>query len=314
LKNRIKITKNKGKFIKPCPGTPKHVCCGYQIINFAQGCNLGCTYCILSYYFKENPITIFSNIKDLFFELDNYLNGKYYLTRFGTGEFTDSLLFEKYFFLYNKLVPYISQKNNAILEIKTKTINIERLLKIKQHNNIIISWSLNSDYIAKNEERFAPDIDQRIEAAYKVQEAGYKLSFHFDPIMIYSEWEDGYKKTIDKIFKKIKPRNIVYISMGTLRYIKEMEELMVKEKASYINGEFIRGIDNKMRYFRPLRTRVYIKIKSYLQQYVDENIIYMCMESPDVWKDVFGYCNMGTEKLIKRLDKACYDKFDKLNR
>jgi len=309
---RIVTRENRGRFIKPCPGTPGHVCCGYQIINYAQGCNLGCTYCILNYYFKKSPITIFSNISDLFLELENFLHDKRNLTRFGTGEFTDSLLFESYSSLYDDLIPYISQTHNAVLEIKTKTVNIQRLLKIKQHNNTIVSWSLNSDYMAKKEERCAPPIEKRLKAAYRIQEEGYKLSFHFDPIVAYDSWEDGYRKTIDKLLQKIKPENIVYISMGTLRYIKEMKELMIKEKASYLNGEFIRGLDGKMRYFRPLRTMVYRRIKSYLQEYVDKDILYMCMESPDVWKDVFGIGNMKTEKLTKRLDEACYRKFKRL--
>ncbi len=306
----INKTDKKGSFIKPCPGTPKHVCCGYKIIDLAHGCNLGCTYCILNYYFQKNILTVFTNREKIFYELENFLEKKKGITRFGTGEFTDSLLFENDFPFYHELVPYIAEKRNAVLEIKTKTVNIDRLLDIKNHDNTIVSWSLNSDYIAQQEERLAPKIKKRINSAFQVQEAGYRLAFHFDPIVIHDGWEEGYKKTVDEIFKKINPESIVYVSMGTLRFIPEMVEFMNRVGASYIDGEFIKGADNKMRYFRPLRTWAYKKIKTFLLEYLSEDIIYMCMESPTVWEDVFSISNMNSQKLRKRLDRACFDKFD----
>ena len=166
--------------------------------------------------------------------------------------------------------------------------------------------------IAENEEGGAPSIDERINASYRMQRAGYKLAFHFDPIIIYDKWEEGYETTINKIFNRINPENVVYISMGTLRYTPEISGFLDKMGPYCRKGEFIRGLDNKMRYFRPLRTGVYKKIKSYLQRYVDPNILYMCMESPTVWEDVFKIKNMSTKRLIQRLDNACINKFAKL--
>lgn len=305
----IESVENKGRFIKPCPGTPNHICCGYKIINFAQGCNLGCSYCILDHYFSKSPLRVFNNRDKLLYELENYINKTKNLTRFGTGEFTDSLLFEDVFPIYHELIPYFSKIKNAILEIKTKTINIESLLKIKDRKNTIVSWSMNSEYISKREEKFAPSMNERIIAAYNVQESGYKLAFHFDPIIIYDGWELGYRNTIDLIFTKINPANVVYISMGTLRFLPEMKVFMDKQKTCYSTGEFIRGIDDKMRYFRPLRTGVYRRIKGYLQEYVEEERIYLCMETPVVWEDVFSVVEITSKKLKERLDIACRTKF-----
>ena len=55
---------------------------------------------------------------------------------------------------------------------------------------------------------------------------------------------------------------------------------------------------------------MYKKIKEYLTEYVDEAKIYMCMESEDVWYDVFGIKGMNTKKLSERLDNACRRHFD----
>ena len=69
----IKKIDNKGKFIKSCPGTPKHVCCGYQIIDFAHGCTLGCTYCALNYYDNFDTPFVYQNLDKLYRELDDFI-------------------------------------------------------------------------------------------------------------------------------------------------------------------------------------------------------------------------------------------------
>jgi spore photoproduct lyase len=298
---------NKGRFIRPCPGTPRHVCCGYQIIDFARGCDIGCSYCILSSYFGLEAPALYGDRERLFTQLDEFLGKSRGIVRFGTGEFTDSLLFEDRYPLYHRLVPYISRRTDAVLEIKTKTTNIESLLKIAEHDNTIAAWSLNSKHIAETEEGAAPSVQRRIEAARAVQTAGYRLAFHFDPIILYEGWEEGYRETIDLLFKRIDPENIVYVSMGTLRFPPRMKT-RIKMLST---GEFIQGKDGKLRYFRPLRTRAYITIKSYLSEAVDDSRLYLCMESPTVWEDVFG-AGMTSSGLKKRLDRACFSKFSRL--
>ena len=299
---------NPGRFVKPCPGTPGHVCCGYMIINYAQGCTLGCTYCILNAYFDGEAPVLFINRDRLFEELRDTLKNER-LFRLGTGEFTDSLLFEGMSSLYETLVPYISSVKNAVLEIKTKTVNIDRLLKIKYHDNTIVSWSLNSDYIALTEESNAPDIARRIEAAALISREGYRLAFHFDPLIMHKNWKDGYKAVVDRLFRVIDPECVVYVSLGALRFVPEMRTYMKERRAEYIfEGEFIKGLDNKMRYFRPLRTQMYLFLKEVLTQYIEEDRLYMCMETPVVWEDVFKL-RMTTKLLSERLDRACYTKF-----
>jgi spore photoproduct lyase len=301
------IEENRGRFIKPCPGTPCHVCCGYQIIDFAHGCNLGCSYCVLTNYYRREKPVLFSNRDRLFDELELFLEEKQGIVRLGTGEFTDSLLFEEEAPLYPKLVPIFSARKDAVLEIKTKTTRIKSLLDIPEHENTIVAWSLNSPYIAAHEERGVPSIERRIEAATEVQAAGYRLAFHFDPIVVHDRWEDGYKKTIDLLSQRIDPEGVVYISMGALRFPSKMRVSI----PGLATGELIPGSDRKLRYFRPLRTRVYIGMKEYLTRWADEGILYLCMESPTVWEDVFGV-RMTSEKLKERLDRACLDKFSGL--
>jgi len=45
------LTRNKGAFLKSCPGTSHYTCCDYKILHIGTFCNLDCSYCILQAYF-----------------------------------------------------------------------------------------------------------------------------------------------------------------------------------------------------------------------------------------------------------------------
>jgi spore photoproduct lyase len=296
---------NRGRFIKPCPGTPRYVCCGYRIINIAHGCTLNCSYCILEDYFEADTPILFSNIDKLADELEQVIQSSSGILRFGTGEFTDSLLSLDYYKVYEQIFPIIARSPNAILELKTKTTNIEPLLEMGFQNRIILSWSLNSVDVASQIERDAPGIDMRIDAAKSVAASGFKLGFHFDPIVFYEGWEQGYRETIEMLFERVDPKHIVYISMGSLRFSPHVQESIVKRSRLFLQGDYIRGIDGKIRYFRPQRTKLYRTVLGYLRRHIADDSVYLCMENQDVWKDVFGMENMTSSNLSRRLDNVC---------
>jgi spore photoproduct lyase len=276
-----------------------------MIIDIAHGCHLGCSYCILNHYFKSGERVVFRNWVDLFGELERCLERSEGFVRFGTGEFTDSLAYGQFDSLYRELIPFFSRRRGAVLELKTKTTNVETLLEIAEHERVIVAWSLNSEYISRREERNAPGFAERLEAARRVQDAGYALAFHFDPIVLHDGWRDAYRRAVDALFRAIRPESVVYVSLGALRFIPAMRETMIRNGAGFLDGEFIKGKDNKMRYFRPLRVDAYRLLKSSLEEHVNQDILYLCMESPTVWEDVFRIGEMTTEKLGARLDEAC---------
>jgi spore photoproduct lyase len=74
---------------------------------------------------------------------------------------------------------------------------------------------MNNEAVSKKFEIGAPGFEQRLEAAYKIQKAGYPLRIRIDPIVPLDGWEDAYSKTIKTIFQKISPERI---TLGTLRF------------------------------------------------------------------------------------------------
>lgn len=154
--------------------------------------------------------------------------------RIGTGEFADSLAIDDYLDINKDLINFISSKKNAVLELKTKSDKIEKLMSSDPKDNIIISWSLNTPRVIQTEEKNTPTLEERLTAAKKCFEKGYWIGFHFDPLINYEGWEKEYKDVIGKIFKYVSPERVAWISLGALRF----SEIPVTPRApSYHFGE-----------------------------------------------------------------------------
>jgi len=304
-KKTLFLTKNRGKFVRRCPGTDYYTCCNYMILHIGTFCTMDCSYCILQSYFHPPLLQFFVNHTDLDESLDRlFLKKK--LTRIGTGEFTDSLIWEKIYPFAQKLVTKFSSQTHAVLELKTKTVNIENVLPITHNRKTIMAWSLNTERVVKSEEKKTAGIRARLSAAAKCQAMGYPVAFHFDPLIIYPGCEEDYKKIIEQLFTYISSDNIVWISLGTFRFMPALKSIIEQrfDHSNIVYGEFIKGIDGKMRYFKPVRIRFYKKIISYIRELAPEVTIYFCMEDDEVWFKSMGFIPADLGGLPAILDKS----------
>jgi spore photoproduct lyase len=71
-----------------------------------------------------------------------------------------------------------------------------------------------------------------------------------------------------------------------------------------IYGEFISGLDGKMRYFKPLRIELYRKMISWIREHDSEVVIYFCMEDDEVWQKSMGIIPQDRGGLPKMLDNS----------
>lgn len=286
-KKYLLVSDQKGEFVKPCPCTPHYIGCNYYIINLDLNCPLDCSYCILQMYLENPLITIHANKQDLWDQLDEFLiKHKKRMLRMGTGELGDSLALDHITENSIELIDYFRRHKNVLFELKTKTTNLENVLLNKPAENIIIAWSLNSREMASKEEGSAPSISERLKAAAEVVDKGFHTAFHFDPVIEYPGWEDGYLDVIDDLFKLIDPDRISWVSIGSLRFPTELKEIIKKRfpQSRIIYSEMIQGKDGKLRYFKPIRGKLYQKITQKLMEGKRKIPLYFCMESTDIWR------------------------------
>ena len=287
-KRLVWLSRQKGAFVKPCPCTPHYLGCNYFIINAALNCPLDCSYCILQLYLTNPVTTVFVNLDDLWKELDAFLaRTKRSFLRLGTGELSDSLALDQVTQTAGQFISYFRGKNKAVFELKTKTTNIAGVLAVPPAENIVLSWSLNSEKIAREEEKDAPSVADRIEAARVVSAKGFPVGFHFDPLIIYPGWEEDYSRVIEHLLRSVEPSRVRWISLGSLRFPPGLKPIIERRfpQTRIIYGEMVRGKDGKLRYFKPLRLELYQKIVGLIEYWGGGRIpLYFCMEDAEVWR------------------------------
>jgi len=286
-KKILYLTVFKGEFIKPCPCTKGVVCCRYYFLNGQTGCSLDCSYCILQDYLNMPFLTVYVNISDMFASLDSFLKQNKHLIRIGTGELTDSLSIDSITKLSSYLVPYFSDKENVLFELKTKSSEIENLLKIPGHGNrTVISWSLSPDLWSRENER-AASIAARLHAAALCGKYGYPLGFHLDPIVQFPGWKREYKNLIKALFNSVESSWVSWISMGSLRFSPSMTPIIKKRfPTSRITvGELHASFDGKMRYLFSVRADMYIFILGCIREFGGDVPTYLCMENGAMWQE-----------------------------
>jgi len=305
-KDTLHLLSYKGEFLKPCPGTKEYICCGYQILNVATNCPLDCSYCILQSYFLNQPyLRIHVNLEEklpgILASLDRDPER---IVRVGTGEFADSLALDSLACWTDILMKPFSLRKNAVLEFKTKTNRIEGLISSPYRGRIIVSWSLNSPLISATEEKGAATLKQRLEAARRCQAEGFVVSFHFDPLIPHKGWREGYLKTIDLMDRYLKPEGIIWISMGSFRFMPDLKPIIRRRhpQTSILDGEFITGLDGKARYFKPIRIELYQFMREHLEEWYSDLGLYLCMESDEIWRKSMGWTPEDSEGLKGFLD------------
>ncbi|WP_300457437.1 spore photoproduct lyase family protein [Desulfobacula sp.] len=304
-KKTLYITRNKGAVIRECPGTSYYTCCDYTILHAGTFCTMDCSYCILQAYFHPPVLQYFAGLETLGHTLEKMFS-KNKIFRIGTGEYTDSLIWEKVSLLPEFLVNTFARQNNCLLELKTKTVNIESLLSLDHNGKTVIAWSLNTPDVIRSEEKGTASLTARLEAARIAESNGYRLAFHFDPLVIYPDCARHYKTVIQQIFEYVRPESIVWISIGTFRFMPKLKQIIEKRfnRSTICYGEFILGLDNKMRYFKPLRIALYKEIISCIKEYAPDLMVYFCMEDQEVWEKCMGFFPKKEGELGRLLDKS----------
>ena len=306
-KRNLALTRFKGSFLKKCPGvSPGMVCCNYYVVNLLENCMYDCSYCFLQDFLQNNPLLVaYVNIEDLLEELDQaFTTHPDRIFRIGTGELTDSLALDTVIPYSQYLIPFFNKKENAVLELKTKSDCVENLLSQNSSRNVIVSWSLNPQTIIDHEEKGTPSLQQRLEAARLCGNKGYKIGIHLDPIIIFPDWEKAYHDLIKKMFKMLSPSQIEWVSLGSFRYRRPLKQIIKErhENTRLFTGEHIASKDGKYRYLRLLRNQAYKNLRDLLKKHSANLNIYMCMETKEVWEGVTGKMPRSDKKLNKFFD------------
>ena len=275
----------RGKTVTRCPGSRGHICCNYITVDLYLGCTLGCGYCIMESYLNFSPLTVYLEPEESVARLQELARQNNDITiRAGTGEVGDSLLLDPLFGLSEVFITGLSSFANVYFELKTKTHFVDHILNVEQKGNAVIGFSVNPQAYIDAYEPNASTLSERLEAAGKALGAGYKLAFHFDPIFFSENWEEEYLGLVQAL-SPLPSERIAWISLGTMRYTPGLKQKLGEQ--AFLYEEFVPCRDGKFRYPQKLRFPIYRTLYEALSRELSAPI-YLCMESPAIWRTVFG--------------------------
>ena len=293
------IVRESHDHFKPCPCSPGVVPCGYHNVNLGFGCPFECSYCFLQNYTNAPGIVIPANIDDFFEAFKQYKPH----VRVGSGETTDSLVYDDLTGFAARIVDFFRAYPQSTFEFKTKSDNIQGLLSVKAASNIVAGWSLNPQDVIDKEEHFTASLEDRLDAARRCAAHGYRVAFHFDPVIYSHGWEGAYADVIARMFKAVPAASIAWISVGTLRMTRTQKKTIENRFPgnTILDAELLTDLDGKLRYAQALRLDIYSKMMAWLDEKADAStFIYLCMEMESVWKIIQGQRPVKKNCLILR--------------
>lgn len=280
------IHREKYDFLKPCPCSCAAAGCGYNLVNLGFGCRFECEYCFLQQYQNLHAVLLPANVEKFLAKIDGatFHKGPFDRPRIGSGEFTDSLVFDDLTQYSQKIVPFFRERPHLQFEFKTKSVNIGGLLQVGGSENVVVSWSVNSAKITDYAEHFTPKLSARLAAAKQVASAGYRLGFHFDPVVIYDGYQADYARTVQEMADTLPNDKVAWISVGTLRFSRELKKMVENRfpDNTILDGEFLLDFDGKMRYGDSQRVEAYRFLVPLLRKAFPKAHVYLCMEDPQI--------------------------------
>ncbi|MBV8774399.1 MAG: DNA photolyase, partial [Deltaproteobacteria bacterium] len=210
--------------------------------------------------------------------------------RVGTGELADSLAFDCLTGISDDLVSYFSKHQNLMLELKTKTDEIDRLLQVEPRGRTLVSWSLSTAQVFRSSEHGTAAPESRINAARRVLQAGYQVGFHLDPVIAYPGAERDYLDLLNCVFDSVAPEAIAFFSIGGLRMRPGLRGIARRRFAAdtMLLGEEVLAADGRYRTFTPLRFQLFAKLRERIAKARPDLPIYLCMERASAYQRVFG--------------------------
>lgn len=276
-------------------------------------CPYDCRYCFLQGLYRSAHHVFFVNFEDFETAIDQSIaacalssssapgcdiQGAKNSQRpvFFSGYDCDSLAYEGVTGFARHFLPVFQKRPEAILELRTKSIQIASLLAVEPLPNVVVAFSFTPEAMAAQHEHRAPAVARRIEAAAKLAQRGWSIGLRLDPLLYRPNFEEDYRQLIQDLLAKIPSSSIHSVSAGPLRFPKAMYQKIAHlypEEAllagplvtyrSYSPGDTTKKSGAMVSYRRPLERRLHATVRKLLRDRLPESIYFSC--TPEDWDE-----------------------------
>lgn len=169
-------------------------------------CAFDCRYCFLKWAFKNDFHVLFLDYENMKQEISDSLKNfkDDYDLRFYSSDYSDNLAMNGFSNFVEEFVPFFETLDKAMLEIRTKSINIIDLLNldfVPKHTEI--AFSLNPASLIEKYEKKTPSLRKRIFAINTLLDKGFRVWLRFLPLLPVPNYEQIYTEFVAQIAEQI---------------------------------------------------------------------------------------------------------------
>ena len=275
--NLILARKHKG-FVLP---TPEGFGIGDQnnfYFSHMYNCIYDCSYCFLQGMYSSANYLIFVNFEDFKREIKGVMEGNLGESiTFFSGYDCDSVAMESVTNFINDFIPTFRGHDNALIELRTKSVQTRIFEKLEPISNCVVAYSLMPEELAGKLDKKAPSVSLRIAAMKKLSAMGWKIGLRFDPLIYSDNWKTKYQILFKEIYSEIKEESIHSVSLGSLRFPKTYFNKIFSfhRKEEVFSRLDING-GNLVSYDKDLESEMNTFCKNELLKYCNENKVFHC--------------------------------------
>jgi DNA repair photolyase len=290
-----------------CPvASEKTRCCNLLTLDAAVNCGFACAYCTIQSFYADGHIFMHRDLDKALEKIEIDPELTYHI---GTGQSSDSLMWGDHEGLLEKLFRFATAHPNIILELKTKSANIAYLLENPPPRNVLTTWTLNSDEMIRYEEHGTASLEERMEAARRVADAGSLVGFHFHPLVPHRGWREAYSRVFTALTTRFDPESVALVSFGTLTFIKPViRAIRERGEATQVLRMPLTDTAGKFSYPEEIKRELFRFAYEALASWHGKVFFYLCMEPPELWEPVFGFSYPDNESFEEGMKSAYLEK------
>jgi len=272
----------KSGFIRRFDGTNGLVCNRFYRLILSNGCPFSCQYCYLGLIFGDNrgPVVFTNPWLEVERQLEKIPTGV-----FSTGDLADSLAVTPP--LLQPAIEYFRRQRDKFLFLTTKSKNIELFVRTRPTSQVWISFSVNAVKTWELFEKNTPHPDERLAAARRLKEAGWRVRIRIDPVI--PEVGIGHYREVARKVSGLAPERV---TVGVLKHFPRLSRCQ-RERPRKQLAESRNGIK---RYPSHVKARIFNSLAEWLGFQPA-----ICRETPGLWEEL-GWkangCNCTTNQTI----------------
>ena len=247
-------------------------------------CLYDCRYCFLQGMYRSANYIIFVNFEDFDEQIDHLItqhpNEKVY---FFSGYDCDSLALESITGFAAHILPVFKKYTSAILEFRTKSVQVQPFDKTPPMDNCVIAFSLMPEVMSRALDDKAPSIEQRLKAMRTLANKGWKIGPRFDPLIYGLNWKTHYHDLFEKVFSAIPSTAIHSVSFGPLRFPQSMFRDIFKlyPEVKLFSGP-LHEINGMVAYKTEIEKEMADFCRKTFSKFVSDTIVFQCTPEAQV--------------------------------